>query len=50
MLTLILVGAAGVVAGVLIGINNPTLAAAVAKYAKTEKAKVDAAMAKVQGK
>lgn len=40
----------GVVAGLMIGRNNPSLAAAAAKYVASAKADFDAAVAKVQAK
>ena len=48
-LAIFLIGAAAV-AGLLIGRNNPTLAAAAAKYVASLKTDFDAAVAKVQAK
>ena len=41
---------AAAVAGLLIGRNNPSLAAAAAKYVAVAKSEFDAAVAKVQAK
>ncbi|HEY1723948.1 MAG TPA: hypothetical protein VGF89_00890 [Steroidobacteraceae bacterium] len=50
MLTYIIIAAVGVAAGLLIGINNPTLAASVKKALVSDASKLDAALATVRAK